>query len=194
MTNEDEDTSNRPILTLDGESKPESGNLKDRPTLPDKEEEKNESAPTEAKVSVNSKTNPEAGSKAEYDFNAIYDELHAKFPNIINMGKPVLLAIAIRGEMLKEVNAPNAVLHKWIGWYFRKSNYYSMHELGAIRYNLDGSEAGAVTKKDQAKRDKQMNKIKAVNPKDKSSKLIEGEKQKNKTPASESDNKEAKSC
>ena len=94
----------------------------------------------------------------DYDFKAIYNELHTKFPNTINMDKPVLLAIAIRGEMLKEVSAPNAVMYKWISWYFRKSNYYSLHKIGAMRYNLDGSESGGVTEKDQAKRDKQMGK------------------------------------
>lgn len=102
---------------------------------------------------------PEA-KNTEYDFDAIYDELHTKFPKIINMEKPVLLAIAIRQEMLKEVtDVPNRILQKWIGWYFRKSNYYALHEIGAMRYNLDGSEAGSVTKKDQAKRDKQLARI-----------------------------------
>ena len=99
----------------------------------------------------------------DYNFKAIYKELHTKFPNIINMNKPVLLAIAIRGEMLKEVSAPNAVMYKWISWYFRKSNYYAIHEVGAMRYNLDGTEAGLVTKKDQAKREKQLCKNKNNN-------------------------------
>jgi hypothetical protein len=74
------------------------------------------------------------------------------------MKKPVLLAIAIRGEILKEVSAPNAVMYKWIAWYFRKSNYYAIHAVGAMRYNLDGTEAVIVTEKDQAKRDKQLGK------------------------------------
>jgi len=201
MTNKE--TPNRPILTLDGTSKPESNTLENRPTLSDKEIEKGSEISVDTsdkvfhapktKASVDPKTEPETSSKTEYDFNAIYDELHTKFPNIINMDKPVLLAIAIRGEMLKEASVPNAVLYKWIAWYFRKSNYYAIHEVGAMRYNLDGSGAEAVTERDQAKRDKQMVKIKTGRPEGKSSKSIEGEKQKNKTPASESDNKETKS-
>jgi len=146
----------------------------------------------EVLIRLGEKALAEYDSKHEHDFDAIYKTLHGKFPTIINMDKPVLLAIAIRGEILKEVTIPNAILHKWIGWYFRKSKYYFMHKVGAVRYNLDGSEAGAVTEKDQTKRDKQIGKIKAENPKDKS-KSIEGEKQKNKKPASEADNKEAKS-
>ena len=30
------------------------------------------------------------------DFNAVYDILHGKFPEIININKPVLLAVGIR--------------------------------------------------------------------------------------------------
>lgn len=205
MTNEDEDTSNLPILTLDGESKPESDNLEDRPTLPDKEAERKteaatdtdskesahssstgdeDSVVTEAKASVNSKTEPEASSKTGHDFNAIYDELHTKFPNIINMDKPVLLAIAIRGKMLEEVSVPGATLNKWIAWYFRKSSYYSMHKVGVVRYNLDGTGAGTVTEKDQAKRDKQRRQTKErqSQKKDRDSKET-GSKKQNEIPA-----------
>jgi sRNA-binding protein len=35
-----------------------------------------------------------------------------------------------------------------------------MHKVGTVRYNLDGTNAGTVTEKDQAKRDKQMQQIK----------------------------------
>lgn len=35
-----------------------------------------------------------------------------------------------------------------------------MHKVGAVRYNLDGTDAGTVTEKDQAKYDKQMQQIK----------------------------------
>jgi hypothetical protein len=175
MTNKE--ISSRPILTL-GKSitdNNENNISEDQPTQSGKETEKSKSASahisnTDNKSSIIIKTNPVVNTKAElkaelkptpkpeHDFNAIYAELHSKFPEIINMDKPVLLAIAIRGEMLKEVSVPNAILNKWIRWYFRKSNYYSLHQIKAMRYNLDGSEAGAVTEKDQAKRDKQMEK------------------------------------
>lgn len=162
MTNKE--ISNRPILTLDGKNKAEKLVVEDRPTLKD-ETIKNNSAKANTNVispadekSVATKTKTSSKHNAdlepEYDFNVVYDQLHTKFPEIINMDKPVLLAIAIRSRILKEASIPNAILNKWIGWYFRKSNYYSMHEIGAMRYNLDGSEAGSVTEKDQAKRDK----------------------------------------
>ena len=100
----------------------------------------------------------------EHDFDAIYKTLHAKFPTIINMDKPVLLAVGIRREILKHLeddkDITNLILNKWIKWYFRKSKYYSMHKVGAVRYNLDGTNAGTVTEKDQAKRYKQMQQIK----------------------------------
>ena len=80
------------------------------------------------------------------------------------MHKPVLLAVGIRREMLKhleeEKDITNLILSKWIKWYFRKSKYYSLHKVGAVGYNLDGTNAGTVTEKDQAKRDKQMQQIK----------------------------------
>jgi hypothetical protein len=192
MTNKE--TPNRPILTLGGTNKPESNALENRPTLSDKEIEKGSKISVETsdkvfqapktKASVDSKIKPKASSKTEYDFNTIYDELHAKFPSIINMNKPVLLAIAVRGEMLKKVSVPNAVLYKWIAWYFRKSNYYALHEVGAMRYNLDGSEAYAITEKDQAKRDKQMGKTKEHQPqqKDQDNKETSSKKQ-DKNPA-----------
>jgi len=121
-------------------------------------------------------------AKHKYVFMDIYNKLHAKFPSIINMDKPVLLAIAIIGEMLKEVSVPNAVLYKWIAWYFRKSNYYAIHEVGAMRYNLDGSEAYAITEKDQAKLDKRMGKAKGRQSQQKDSKETLSKKQ-DKNPA-----------
>jgi hypothetical protein len=192
MTNKE--IPSRPILTLGGASKTESDTLENRPTLSDKEIEKGSeifmdtsdkvSQVLKTKASADPEIKPKASPKAEYDFNAIYDELHTKFPNIINMDKPVLLAIAVRGEMLKKVSVPNAVLYKWIAWYFRKSNYYALHEVGAMRYNLNGSEALAVTEKDQAKRNKQMGKTKErqSQQKDKDNKETSSKKQ-DKNPA-----------
>jgi sRNA-binding protein len=115
-------------------------------------------------IKLGEKVLAEYDAKHGHDFEAIYKTLHAKFPNIINMDKPVLLAVGIRREMLKhledEKDITNLILSKWIKWYFRKSKYYSMHKVGTVRYNLDGTNAGTVTEKDQAKRDKQMQQIK----------------------------------
>ena len=98
---------------------------------------------------------------SKHNFNAIYDLLHGKFPEIINMDKPVLLAVGIRKEMSKETGVSNVVLKKWIAWYCRKSNYYAKHKQGAMRFNLDGSGAGIVTEKHQEKLDKMLEKTKA---------------------------------
>jgi hypothetical protein len=94
------------------------------------------------------------------DFNAIYDVLHCKFPEIINMNKPVLLAVGIRKEMSKETGVSSVVLKRWIAWYCRKSNYYANHIQGAIRFHLDGSEAGIVNEKHQEKMEKRLEKTK----------------------------------
>lgn len=153
MTNKE--ITNQCILTLDNKNKAKNLIVDNLSILAD---EKIEKGSIVTKTNTLVKSQPELDP--EYDFNAVYDELHAKFPKIINIEKPVLLAIAIRSEILKEVSIPNVVLRQWIGWYFNKSNYYSLHEIGTIRYNLDGSEAGAVTEKDQAKRDKQLGKRK----------------------------------
>ena len=48
------------------------------------------------------------------DFNTIYNELHSKFPEIINLDKPVLLAVGIRKEMSKETGVSNVILKRWI--------------------------------------------------------------------------------
>ena len=94
------------------------------------------------------------------DFNAIYDVLHGKFPEIVNMNKPVLLAVGIRKEMSKETGVSSVVLKRWIAWYCRKSNYYANHIQGAIRCHLDGSEAGIVTENHQEKMAKYLEKTK----------------------------------
>ena len=94
------------------------------------------------------------------DFNAVYDILHGKFPEIININKPVLLAIGIRKEMSKETGVSSVVLKRWIAWYCRKSNYYANHIQGAIRFHLDGSEAGIVTEGHQEKMEKRLEKTK----------------------------------
>jgi hypothetical protein len=94
------------------------------------------------------------------DFNAIYDVLHGKFPEIINMNKPVLLAVGIRKEMSKETGVSSVVLKRWIAWYCRKSNYYANHIQGAIRFHLDSSEAGIVTENHQEKMEKRLEKTK----------------------------------
>jgi len=46
------------------------------------------------------------------DFNAIYDELHAKFPEIINLNKPVLLAVGIRKEMSQETGVSSVEINQ----------------------------------------------------------------------------------
>ena len=94
------------------------------------------------------------------DFNAIYDVLHGKFPEIINMNKPVLLAVGIRKEMSKETGVSSVVLKRWIAWYCRKSNYYANHIQGAIPFHLDGNEAGIVTENHQEKMEKRLEKTK----------------------------------
>lgn len=94
------------------------------------------------------------------DFQTIYDELHGKFPEIINMNKPVLLAVGIRKEMSKETGVSSVVLKRWIAWYCRKSNYYANHIQGAIRFHLDGNEAGIVTENHQEKMKKRLEKTK----------------------------------
>jgi hypothetical protein len=103
---------------------------------------------------------PSPSLEPNLDFNAIYDVLHGKFPEIINMNKPVLLAVGIRKEMSKETGVSSVVLKRWIAWYCRKSNYYANHIQGAIRFHLDGSEAGIVTEKHQKKMEKRLEKIK----------------------------------
>ena len=95
------------------------------------------------------------------DFNAIYDVLHGKFPETINMNKPVLLAVGIRKEMSKQTGVSSVVLKRWIAWYCRKSNYYANHIQGAIRFHLDGREAGVVTENHQEKMETRLEKTKA---------------------------------
>lgn len=136
----------------------------------------------------------EYDAKHEHDFDAIYKTLHAKFPNIINIDKPVLLAVGIRREILKhleeEKDITNLILNKWIKWYFRKSKYYSIHKVGAVRYNLDGTNAGTVTEKDQAKRDKQMQQIKEYQSGQKSSDKKTGSTKQDK-PVDENESKDS---
>ena len=120
------------------------------------------------KISNNSNPSSKEDTKApvsptlepKADFNAVYDILHGKFPEIINMNKPVLLAVGIRKEMSKETGVSSVVLKRWIAWYCRKSNYYANHIQGAIRFHLDSSEAGIVTEKHQKKMEKRLEKIK----------------------------------
>jgi sRNA-binding protein len=76
------------------------------------------------------------------------------------MNKPVLLAVGIRKEMSKETGASSVVLKRWIAWYCRKSNYYANHIQGAIRFHLDGNEAGIVTENHQEKMEKRLEKTK----------------------------------
>ena len=159
-----DEISNRPILTSDGQDKGQNSPTEKQPTLP---LDKN------PKTKDEQRDKQKGEQKSEYDFDAIYKTLHAKFPNIINMDKPVLLAVGIRREILKhledEKDITNLILSKWIKWYFRKSKYFSIHKVGAVRYNLDGTNAGTVTEKDQAKRDKQMQQIKEYQSGQKSS-------------------------
>jgi len=112
------------------------------------------------------------------DFNAIYSELHAKFPEIINLDKPVLLAVGIRKEMSQETGVSSMVLKRWIAWYCRKSKYYKLHDQGAIRYNLKGEEAGIVTEKHCEKMAKHLEKMKKPRTKpkdDDAEKLLTGD-------------------
>ena len=83
--------------------------------------------------------------KGIVDFKAIYDELYSKFPQVINLDKPVLLALGIKQELSKATGISITTLRRWLAQYFSKSKYYSLHKEGAIRYNLQGLESGIVT-------------------------------------------------
>jgi sRNA-binding protein len=96
--------------------------------------------------------------KTTPSFTSIYKRLHKKFPEIINIDKPVLLAVGIRKEMSQETGVSSTILRKWIGWYCYKSNYYALHKQGAVRFNLDGSEAGTVSENHQENIDKKLEK------------------------------------
>lgn len=83
--------------------------------------------------------------KGIVDFKVIYDELHSKFPEVINLDKPVLLALGIKQELSKATGISVTIVRGWLAQYFRKSKYYKLHKEGAIRYTLQGSESGIVT-------------------------------------------------
>ncbi|MDC0865252.1 ProQ/FINO family protein [Rickettsiaceae bacterium] len=178
-------TSSRPILTLGGQDKEQNSPAEKQPTLP---LDKN------LKTKDEQRDKQKGEQKSEYDFDVIYKVLHAKFPTIINMDKPVLLAVGIRREILKhleeEKDITNLILNKWIKWYFRKSKYYSMHKVGTVRYNLDGTNAGTVTEKDQAKRDKQIQQIKEYQSGQKSSDKKTGSTKQDK-PVDENESKDS---
>ena len=100
----------------------------------------------------------EVTPKAVPSFTSIYKRLHKKFPEIINIDKPVLLAVGIRKEMSQETGVSSTILRRWIGWYCHKSNYYALHKQRAVRFNLDGSEAGTVTENPQENIDRKLEK------------------------------------
>jgi hypothetical protein len=97
------------------------------------------------------------------NFHAMYKELHRKFPEIINIDKPVLLAIGIRKAISKETGISGVIVKQWIAWYCRRSNYYAGHQQGAGRFNLDGSQAGVVTEQQQENAGNLLEKIKNRN-------------------------------
>ena len=115
---------------------------------------------TSSKISSSTKGDIRALPQPTTDFNVMYNELHSKFPEIINIDKPVLLAVGIRKEMSKKTGVSSVILKRWIAWYCRKSNYYASHKQGATRFNLDGSEAGIVTEKHQEKMDRRLEQTK----------------------------------
>ena len=106
---------------------------------------------------------PTPKPQAQPSFYAIYKELHHKFPEIINMDKPVLLAVGIRKAMSKETGISGVIVKQWIAWYCRKSNYYALHKQGAMRFNLDGSGADIVTEQQQENASNLIAKIKNHN-------------------------------
>ena len=103
--------------------------------------------------------------ETEHNFDSIYNELHSKFPDIINLTKPALLAVRIRKEISK-TGISGVILRKWIGKYFRKSKYYDLHQEGAVRYSLNGEEAGIVTEKHCEKMAKSFEKKAKEKPKE----------------------------
>ena len=118
-----EGISSKPILALDAQDKEQNNSAEKQPTLPlDKK----------PKTKDEQRDKQKGEQKPEQDFDAIYKALHAKFPNIINMDKPVLLAVGVRREILKhledEKDITNLILNKWIKWYFRKSKYFISYD------------------------------------------------------------------
>lgn len=82
------------------------------------------------------------------NFQEIYNNLHSKFPNVINIDNPVIFAIGVHREIAKELGISNRYIGKWLSWYTRKSNYYNNYKKGMERYNLAGEQCRTVTEKE----------------------------------------------
>ncbi len=86
--------------------------------------------------------------KVMLNFQEIYNKLHNKFPNVINMANPVIFAIGIHKTLAKEVEISKQFIGKWLSWYVRKSKYYNNYQEGMKRYNLAGEQCGVVTEEE----------------------------------------------
>lgn len=111
-------------------------------------ETKAESKEFKSKEIKPKKTPTPPPEKVVLDFQEIYNKLHSKFPNVINMDNPVIFAIGIHKELAKEVEISRQSIGKLLSWYVRKSKYYNNYKEGMERYNLDGEQCGVVTEEE----------------------------------------------
>ena len=80
----DKEILNKSTLALDVKKLDDT--IENSPTLPSKSEKENlpiSNVTNSANLNIVAKTS----ITSKYDFNVVYEELHAKFPNIINMDK-----------------------------------------------------------------------------------------------------------
>ena len=121
--------------------------------------------PKETKHTILKKTEFNTEKKVNSEENKLsfketYKILHKKYPDIINIEKPMILAKGTHKILAKEVNMSYIKFKKkFLLRYFKKSHYYSKHKLNAPRINLQGEEESRVTEKEIKGRKEKMKRI-----------------------------------
>ena len=91
-------------------------------------------------------------------YDGIRDYLRDKHPALFIKGSIKLLKVGIHNCIVKaeSFRFSKRNLRKYLSLYIKKKVYREMHKEGAIRYYLDGNEAGIVTKENAESKSSKM--------------------------------------
>lgn len=79
-----------------------------------------------------------AAPLGRYNYLKVYELLHKKYPSVINRENPVLLDDSVALTIYTECSLHPYIIIKWLTDYVNTSNYFSLVQLGAKKYNLHG--------------------------------------------------------
>jgi len=84
------------------------------------------------------------------NYNKVFDVLSQRYPKFFMRGKVFIFKKGIHRDIFndEELKFSKTIIRKFLRLYAEQKEYVKLHVESAVRYDLEGNEAGVVTKED----------------------------------------------